>query len=188
MPRLDDRPIRENKNRRKEPSLQPNFKDRRARYCRLFYPRSAKNQLKFLYYSATRTQSKEYSIEEGESVTLEGPRTQYVYHGYGKMEWKDSPPKVYKHIGIVAYESIITGVYTLIDSIMPNYDDKVGVSLLWVGEEPDDFIFLEEFSMLSEQLRLNFNVMLRTSKPGWIGPFGKVNSSHIKSFMPPPGD
>lgn len=96
--------------------------------------------------------------------------------------------KTYKHIGIIAYESAITGAYTLIDSIMPNYDNRTGVSLLWVGEDPDDFVFLEEFSMLSEQLRLNCNLMLREPKAGWIGPFGKVGSSSIKSYMPPPGE
>lgn len=121
-------------------------------------------------------------------MTLQGPKTQYIYHGYGKLEWEGSPPKIYKHIGIIAYESGITGAYTLIDSIMPNYDSQTGVSLLWIGEEPDDFVFLEEFSLLSEQLRLNLNLMLREPKPGWIGPFGKVNKSHIKSYMPPPSD
>jgi hypothetical protein len=42
--------------------------------------------------------------------------------------------------------------------------------------------------MLAEQLRLNFNVMLRESREGWIGPFGKLNSVHFRSFMPPAGE
>lgn len=71
---------------------------------------------------------------------------------------------------------------------MPNYDNKTGVSLLWIADQMDDFIFLEEFSMLAEQQRLNFNVMLRENKPGWIGPFGKLTKSHMLDFMPPPGD
>ena len=52
----------------------------------------------------------------------------------------------------------------------------------------DDFIFLEELSMLAEQQRLNFNVMLKENKPGWLGPFGKITKTHIESYMPPPGD
>ena len=44
---------------------------------------------------------------------------------------------------------------------MPNFDNKTAVSLLWIGEEPDDFVFIEEFSTLAEQNRLNFNLMLR---------------------------
>jgi hypothetical protein len=104
------------------------------------------------------------------------------------MEWKEHPAKQFKHIGIVAYHSYVSGVYTLIDSIMPNYDSRTGLSLLWVGEEIDDFVFLEEFSMLSEQFRLNFNMMLKEPAPGWIGPFGRLNQTHIRSFMPPPQD
>ena len=44
---------------------------------------------------------------------------------------------------------------------MPNFDSETGVSLLWIGEEADDFVFIEEFSTLAEQQRLNFNLMLR---------------------------
>ena len=69
---------------------------------------------------------------------------------------------------------------------MPNYDSHTGVSLLWIGEQPDDFIFIEEFSTLAEQHRLNFNLMLREARQGWIGPYGTVNQAHIKSFMPSP--
>ena len=69
---------------------------------------------------------------------------------------------------------------------MPNYDNETGVSLLWIGEQPDDFIFIEEFSTLAEQHRLNFNLMLKEARQGWIGPYGAVNQAHIKSFMPPP--
>lgn len=127
-------------------------------------------------------------MKEGQNIMLEGPKTQYIYHGYGKMEWEGHPVKQFKHIGIVAYHSCVTAVYTLIDSIMPNYDNKVGVSLLWVGEQLDDFVFLEEFSMLSEQHRLNFNLMLKEPVGGWIGPFGKLNKNHIESYMPPPQD
>lgn len=32
------------------------------------------------------------------------------------------------------------------------------------------------------------NLMLKENKPGWIGPFGNLNSSHIKAYMPPPSD
>jgi hypothetical protein len=44
----------------------------------------------------------------------------------------------------------------------------------------DDFIFIEEFSMLSEQYRLNFNLMLREPMNEWVGPYGKINKSHIE--------
>ena len=44
---------------------------------------------------------------------------------------------------------------------MPNFDSKTALSLLWIGEEPDDFVFIEEFSTLAEQNKLNFNLMLR---------------------------
>ena len=127
-------------------------------------------------------------IEEGDKASMMGPKTQFLYHGYGKMEWEGSPLKQYKQIGIVAYESAITGAYTLIDSIMPNYDNRTGVSLLWVGGQPEDFIFLEEFSMLAEQLRLNFNVMLREGREGWIGPYGRLSAAHLRSFMPAAGE
>ena len=50
----------------------------------------------------------------------------------------------------------------------------------------DDFIFIEEFSMLSEQYKLNFNLMLRKPIDGWIGPYGNILKSHIEWFMPPP--
>ena len=33
----------------------------------------------------------------------------------------------YKNIGIIAYESGITGAYNLIDSLMPNYDNSVKI-------------------------------------------------------------
>jgi len=45
---------------------------------------------------------------------------------------------------------------------------------------------LEEFSLLAEQYKLNLNLMLKENKPGWIGPFGSLNSSYIKAYMPPP--
>ena len=70
---------------------------------------------------------------------------------------------------------------------MPSYDNSTAISLLWVGEETDNFIFIEEFSTLAEQQKLNFNLMLRQLKPGWLGPFGSVTVQQIQSFMPPPG-
>ena len=70
---------------------------------------------------------------------------------------------------------------------MPNYDNETGISLLWMGREMEDFIFMEEFSMLAEQQKLNCNLMLREMKAGWVGPFGPVTSQHIASFMPPAG-
>ncbi|CAM6002795.1 unnamed protein product [Sphagnum balticum] len=94
----------------------------------------------------------------------------------------------FRHVGFIAYETGITLGYRLIDSIMPNYDNRTAVSLLWLGQEMDDFVFLEEFSMLAEQFKLNFNVMLHQKQPGWIGPFGPVTETHIRDFMPPPGD
>ena len=62
-----------------------------------------------------------------------GPKTQFLYKGYGNLSWPGSPSRKFRHIGIIAVESGITGVYQLIDSIMPNYDNKTGVSLLWQG-------------------------------------------------------
>ena len=119
-------------------------------------------------------------------MTVEGPKTQYLYHGKGRLEWKGHPVKQYRHIGIIAYESAITAVYTLLDAIMPNYDSRTGFSLLWVASEMDDFVFLEEFSMLAEQHKLNLNLMLRNPNPGWVGPFGPLNHTHLRSYMPPP--
>ena len=42
--------------------------------------------------------------------------------------------------------------------------------------------------MLAEQGRLNFNLMLRENRAGWIGPYGRVNATHVRSYMPPVGD
>jgi NAD(P)H-flavin reductase len=121
-------------------------------------------------------------------VQLLGPQTHYLYHGYGKLEWAGSPLRTFRHIGVLAYGAAITGAYALIDSLMPNYDSRTGLSLLWVGQQPEDFVFLEEFSTLAEQQRLNFNLMLESARPGWIGPYGQPNASHLSAFLPPPGE
>jgi len=39
--------------------------------------------------------------------------------------------------------------------------------------------------MLSDQYKLNFNVMLRKAMQGWIGPYGNITKAHIESYMPP---
>lgn len=44
---------------------------------------------------------------------------------------------------MVAFESGITGVYNIIDTIMPSYDSQTALSLLWVCNEPEHFLFLE---------------------------------------------
>ena len=41
--------------------------------------------------------------------------------------------------------------------------------------------------MLAEQQKLNFNLMLREMKAGWVGPFGPITKQHIVSYMPPSG-
>jgi hypothetical protein len=71
---------------------------------------------------------------------------------------------------------------------MPSYDGKTALSLLWMGEDIESFIFMEEFSTLSEQSRLNCNLMLREFKNGWVGPFGPISKTHLTSFMPPAGE
>ena len=119
---------------------------------------------------------------------MQGPHTQYIYSGYGQLQWGERPKKQYKHIGVIAFEAGITGAYTLIDSLMPSYDGKTALSLLWMGESVESFIFMEEFSTLSEQLRLNCNLMLREFKNGWVGPFGPISKTHLTSYMPPGGD
>lgn len=87
---------------------------------------------------------------------------------------------------MIAFETGITGVYNMIDTLMPSYDNQTALSLLWVCQEPENFLFLEEFSTLAEQQRLNCNLMLRGLKEGWVGPFGAITAHHIQSFMPPP--
>lgn len=81
-------------------------------------------------------------MKENDAAELRGPFTQYIYHGDGKLEWPGRPMQQYKHIGIISAGSGITGTYTLIDSLMPNYDNQTGVSLLWMGREMEDFIFM----------------------------------------------
>lgn len=88
---------------------------------------------------------------------------------------------------MITFETGITGVYNIIDTLMPSYDNQTALSLLWVCHEPEHFLFLEEFSTLAEQQRLNCNLMLRGLKEGWVGPFGAITAHHIQSFMPPPG-
>jgi hypothetical protein len=39
------------------------------------------------------------------------------------LEWPGKPLKKYKHIGVIAFDSGITGAYNLIDSLMPSYDN-----------------------------------------------------------------
>jgi hypothetical protein len=67
---------------------------------------------------------------------LEDKKSTFTYHGYGKIEWNANQTKSFKNIGIVAYDMSVTKVYTLIDSLMPNYDNHTGISLLWVAENP----------------------------------------------------
>jgi hypothetical protein len=50
--------------------------------------------------------------------------------------------KKYKNIGIIAFESGITGGYNLIDSLMPSYDNETGLSLLWIAQNAESFLFL----------------------------------------------
>lgn len=71
---------------------------------------------------------------------------------------------------------------------MPSYDGKTALSLLWMGHDIESFIFMEEFSTLAEQSKLNCNLMLKEFKNGWIGPFGPISKTHLTSFMPPAGD
>ena len=55
-----------------------------------------------------------------------------------------------------------------------NYDNRTGVSLLWLGDKAEDFIFIDEFTSYVEQSKLNMNLMLTKFEKGWVGPYGKV--------------
>lgn len=60
------------------------------------------------------------------------------------------------------------------------------MSLLWIGDKEQDFIFLDEFVSLSERGKLNLNFMLTQFEKGWLGPYDKVMEQHISDYMPPP--
>ena len=78
---------------------------------------------------------------------MKGPKTNYIYHGYGHVETA-SFNKKFKRIGIVAYETGITATYSLIESIYTNQDNETGVSVLWLGGKMEDFIFVDELGFL----------------------------------------
>lgn len=55
-----------------------------------------------------------------------------------------------------------------------NYDSSTGVSLLWLGDKEEDFVFKDEFTSYVEEGKLNMNLMLTKYEKGWVGPYGKV--------------
>lgn len=49
--------------------------------------------------------------------------------------------KKFKNIGIITHSSAITTTYSLIESVATNYDSQTGLSLLWLGDKYEDFVF-----------------------------------------------
>lgn len=76
---------------------------------------------------------------------MDGPGTQYLYNGYGNIEFEGTK-KQYKNIGIITHSTGISTTYSLIESIIMNYDNRTGVTLLWLGDKAEDFIFIDEFT------------------------------------------
>ena len=69
-----------------------------------------------------------------------------------------------------------------------NYDNRTGISLLWLGDKQEDFVFLRELCAFAEQGKLNMNLMLNKFQKGWLGPYGAVNIHHLQDYMPMPSE
>ena len=67
-----------------------------------------------------------------------------------------------------------------------NYDNNTGISLLWLGDKEEDFVFVDELAGYVEQTKMNMNLMLTKFEKGWLGPYGKVTENQIKDFLPGP--
>lgn len=130
-----------------------------------------------------------------QKVKIKGPSSKFIYHGMGKFEYPEDKAnllqrtnKTFRNIGIVTHASGITTTYSIIESIARNFDQRTGVSLLWLGDKEEDFVFIDELATLVEQTKLNMNLMLTKPEKGWLGPFGKVTRDHLYEYLPPPGN
>ena len=127
-------------------------------------------------------------MQMNEKIKIEGPGTQFLYEGFGRISYNSQPVKKYKNIGIITHASGITTSYSLIESIAMNHDNQTGISLLWLGDRSEDFVFVNELSSYVEQCKLNMNLMLCGFEKGWVGPYGTVNTTHLEEFLPFPSD
>ncbi|CAK64631.1 unnamed protein product (macronuclear) [Paramecium tetraurelia] len=132
------------------------------------------------------------TLNEGHILNINGPFTNYLYHGYGAIEVpKYNINSNYQYIGIVAESSAIAAFFQLIEGIATN-GDNTHIGLLYVADTLEELVLMEELMWYMEEKKINATFMLRNEKDlinkFFSGPKGQLNPIYLEQYLPQPSD
>ncbi|CAD8210762.1 unnamed protein product [Paramecium pentaurelia] len=125
----------------------------------------------------------QHQIQDGHILNINGPFTNYLYHGYGTIEVpKYNINNNYLYFGIVAESSAIAAFFQLIEGIAIN-GDNTHIGLLYLADTLDELVLMEELIWYMEEKKINATFLLRNEQNSigkvFSGPKGQLKTIYI---------
>ncbi|KRX04372.1 hypothetical protein PPERSA_05633 [Pseudocohnilembus persalinus] len=132
-------------------------------------------------------QSQIKDVKNLQEIQIKGPKTKFVYDGFGNVIYKlgdEVVTKNFDYIGIICENVNITKMFSLIEGISTN-GDPTNLSIIQFCRTLDDMVLADEILWLKEQQKINYKVFLENVDINFPSLKGSLDQKFVKDYLPP---